>query len=992
MLMKKLQREGWIKILFLICLVGSGAVFAQNRMISGTVTDAETGEPIPGVNVLQRGTTNGTTTDIDGRYQFSVPENGGYLVFTNITYLKQEVEIGSRSVINIKLSPNVKQLEEIVVTGYGEVDRKRMTGSISSISGKTIENVPVPSFDQILQGQTPGVLVTAGSGQPGAAARIRIRGNSSINGNNEPLIVVDGVPVNSGVTGAGFNGSNDPFATINPMDIEDVAFLKDAVATAIYGSRGANGVLVITTKRGKKGPAEINYSFQTGFSNRTRPQFDMMNASERIDYELDNLGAVGGQVYTEGEIDSLKSLNTNWSNEFFRQAPMQSHDLSIKGGNENTRYFFSASYLDQEGIQYDSEIQRITTRLNVDQKLNDKMRVGNTFTVGFTNSSFIDGEEAVYVGNPVVQAFLNLPYEPVFDPLTGEFNNPAFGFNALEEVERNDRQEQQLKLNGTLYYEYNITDWLRFKSVAGVDYDQGTRNYYYAPGTYLSGVEGDGTGNSFRGYLSALNVNFTNTLNANFDLGNQQELNVLLGQEIFRNQIDNFTLEAQGFASDKLRNVGSAGDPTGVNGFNTGWALSSFFSKVDYSLAEKYFLTASYRVDGSSRFGAENRWAGFYSVGANWSIVNEEFMRNARSFLNDLRIRASYGTQGNQPAGNFPSLGLFGFTGTYANTPASQPNTIANPNLQWEKQNAFNTGIDVALFNDRLSLTADFYNNVTTDLIIERPVSATTGFDDVFQNVGSMRNRGLELALTMVTVQTENVSWTISPNITFNRNTILELPDGEDIIDGVFVIREGEPFNTFFYQKYAGVNPANGEPLYYNENGSVTNIQDDAESVPLGNFDPNIFGGITSNLDLGPVNIFAFFSFAGDFYRLNNVSFFTESNGQFMQYNQSTLMLNAWQQPGDRTPYPVFGSDNNFSSYHVQNSSFMRLRNLRITYRLPVDKLNQNIIDMASIFVQGQNLLTFTNYRGLDPEGDDAVDGFEYPVARIITGGINIKF
>ncbi|UII23487.1 SusC/RagA family TonB-linked outer membrane protein [Fulvivirga ligni] len=980
----------------LILMFSFGESWAQQRTISGKVTSSEDGSALPGVNVVLKGTTNGTVTDIDGNYSLSVSSSDGILTFSFIGLKTEEVEIGSKTVVDVQMADDVQQLSEVVVTGYSKESKAKVAGSIATVDASTIEKVPLATFDQILQGQSPGLVVTAGSGQPGTnAVKVRIRGNGSINGGNDPLYVVDGVPIGS-----------DDIATLNPNDFGSVSILKDASATAIYGSRGANGVIVITTKSGRTdGSARVTYRTQYGTSQLARENFKMMNSTEKIAFEqFVQRGPTAGLDPNDpddaAELDRLRAINTNWRDAFLRDGKTKNHEISISGGNQNIKYFTSGSYFDQEGTALSSDFERYTLRFNVYANATDKLRFGLNSSLGYSLSNFAPGQ-GVNLANPFAAAYLANPYEQPYDPETGELvtGNGRTGSNSLERLLKNTDKQNETKVVMSAFAEYEFIPDLTLRSTFGIDYTQEDDEFFVPPNTFggrnvANGNQGQYSKNFYRDFQYV----WTNLLSYSFNINADHDFGVSLGMEAIDNYDEGFGFSGFGINS-KLPNSNSGITPGSAEGFiptlggyKTSSSLLSYFGILNYTFNQKYNLKLSLRRDGSSRFGDENQFATLWSVGGSWNASSEPFLKDI-DFINNLKLRASYGQVGNQVGiGNFQSIGTFGSV-SYGAESGLAPTSIGNPNLKWEIQKQANVGIDFGLWQDRISGSLDFYNSITDDLFIDTQLSRTTGFSVIQTNAGQVRNRGIEFSLSAEVLRIGDFSWTIGGNIAHNDNEILDLGQVSEFESGTSIIREGLPIGSHYVVEWAGVNPANGQPLYRDKEGNLTSVFDASNAVAkFGTSEPPTTGGINTKLVWKGFTLTGLMSFAHGYSRFNNQTFFQE-NPNFAQYNLSTIMNTMWKEPGDVTEVQSYAYGRQFSSKDIEDASFMRLRNVMLSYNLPSTLLSKTkIIRSVRVFVQGQNLATWTKWTGFDPEDDNNIGQYEYPVPKIYTMGLDVTF
>lgn len=973
---------------------------AQDRTVSGTVTSAEDGSPLPGVNVLLQGTSLGSITDVNGRYSFAVPREGGVLVFSFVGFITQEVEIGTRNSIDVQLTVDATQLKEVVVTGYGDPqDKRKFTGSVSQLDAKLIENVPVSTFDQMLQGRAAGVMVSANSGQPGTPAFVRIRGLSSAS-SVAPLYIMDGVPISAG-----------DFAALNPNDIASVNILKDASSSSIYGTRGANGVIVITTKRGSEG-LNMHYNFQYGITTQTNTKFDMMNTTQKIQFERLMaesdlyLGEVG-RILEDGSLSSsekeqqiaeLARINTDWTDVFFRTGRTQMHEISASGGSDRSHYFISANYRSEEGIIKESDLDRYSLRFNFDQDATDKFSFGLSNSIGYTETSFLPTETGNNINNPVLYAFIANPYTRVKDPNTGEYEEGPTGFNLVEQMEQSYNRQEQLKIVSGAYLRYEFIPGLVAKTNWGLDFSQTTDDFRINAGAPNQGGINGEQGTLTRGYGRFVSIIGTTSLQYSFNIRENHNLKVLVAQEIIRGNSNGFSFNGYGL-NDKLRSAAAItqGTPNNnfiaeVGGFNTDNSLLSYFVDGLYAFKDRFTVSFNARRDGSSRFGKSRRYANFYSVGGSWNLMAEDFIQQFK-FVNDLKLRASYGTQGRQSGiSDFQSLALYGSGFNYAGQQGIAPIQPANPALQWEQMASFDVGIDFSILDNRIGGTIDFYNKLTTEMFVDTPLSRTSGFTSLSINGGEMRNRGFEFSLNTQNIVTPNFKWSTDFNITFNDNEVLKLTFENDATRETG-FSEGLPIGTFAMVEWAGVNPANGEPLYRDKNGNVTNIYNADDAVTkFGTWDPPRFGGMTNTFNYKGVELSVFFAFQHGNVLLNNQRFFNNNPLNFGQFNQSVEQLRAWRQPGDITNVPRVTAQREFSSQDLEDASFIRIRNVSLSYFLPPKVISRTRLASLKLYVQCQNVFTLTEYSGFDPEQSGSVQLSQYPVPRVFTAGIDIGF
>jgi TonB-linked SusC/RagA family outer membrane protein len=968
----------------LACLPG----VAQTTAVTGKVTAADDGAALPGVTVLEKGTTNGTSTDAQGNYRLSVAGNAT-LVFSFIGFTTEEAGVGGRSTLDVTLAPDVKALNEVVVTGYGTQERRKLTGSAATVTNRSIEQVPLASFDQILQGQAPGLLIQSGGGQPGQAASVIIRGRGSISGGSDPLYVLDGVPISPG-----------DFAALNPNDFESVNVLKDAAATSIYGSRGANGVIVITTKKGKAGKTQFNYNFQIGGSELPRSRSRLTNSNEKIDLELaTGIGLVN--TMDEAEIARLRQINTDWSREIFHRGTTTSHELTASGGNENTQFFTSFNYFKQEGTLRNTGLDRYTGRLNL-SNTSGNFTFGTNLTLGYARSNYTS-ETNAGIGSPLNAFRWANPYETPRDS-AGNYSEIMSGQpNPVQELEQSRRAFGDIKAVGNVYLQYNVPllPGLSVRTNWGVDFRQREQQIYFDRNSYAGSLARGGQGSLATDNSRAARFIGTNSVTYARDFGSHSLEASVFNELIYQDSvITGFT--GYGITGKIKTTAGitpGVQDPSSPNyipatrGATASNALVSYFTNVNYGFKNRYFLSVGLRRDGSSRFGANNRFANFYSVGAGWLLSDEDFLGFAKGFLSNLKLRGSFGTVGNQEGiGNFSARALYAAR-SYNGEQGIAQISLGDPNLRWEVQQKLNLGVDLGVFNNRIGLSVDFYDNITKDLFLPVELSRTTGFNSLLQNVGKLRNRGVEVALNTVNVRAGGFEWTSNLNFTYNRNRVLDLFQQDTVIDinNVSITAEGLPLNTNWVVPYVGVNPANGEALYLDREGNVTNQYSANYARAFGTRDAPYFGGFGNTFSYKGVSlsVLLVYVYGNQFYNNERTNI---DNPAYILDNVGADLLRAWKKPGDVTDVPAITNPyfSNTTRY-LEDASFLRVRNIMLAYSLPASLINRAKLRSVRVFAQGQNLFTATRFLGYDPENNSGVvTGAKYPTLRQVTFGLNL--
>lgn len=969
----------------LLCLLLPAMLKAQEIEISGTITAAEDGSPLPGVSVIIKETLKGALTDVNGKYKITAPSNGT-LTLSYIGFKPVSQAIGGKTTWNFSMEADQQALSEVIVTGYHTQNLREVSGSITSIKSKDIAQVPLASFDQALQGRAPGLLVQANSGQPGAAANILIRGKGSVLGSNTPLYIMDGVEITA-----------QDFATLNAADFDNISVLKDASSTAQYGSRGANGVILISSKQGKVGKTRVTYDFQTGYSTIPTNKLVLMNTAEKLQYEMERGNPYG---WTEEDLTRLRGINTDWEDVFFVKGKTNAHTVSASGGAGKTTYFLSGSVFDQTGTVRNTGLKRYTGRVNVNSSAGDfDFGVNSTFGFSdFTNTS----EANTTISTPLNAIRWTNPYETPYTE-SGAYTQMVSGQpNALQELLENTNLRGQNKAVGNVYLQYNapFLKGLTARTSWGGDFRSNETSSYVNPTTYSGGFSTGGQGSYGRGYGKYFRYTGTTSLRYQVPMPELHTLTVGVYNEVVKNTSNSFNFTGYGLGGAFNNEAGiTPGNATNgfipfVGGTGSANALLSYFGDVKYSYKNRYFLDVNGRRDGSSRFGDNRKWANFGSVGLSWIVSDEEFFSGLKSTFNEVKYKVSYGSSGNQAGiGDFQSRELYSRS-VYAGVGGLVQSQLANPNLQWERKSVFNTGIELSTFNGRLSFTAEYYNSITSDLFLNQQLSRTTGYSSITNNIGSLQNSGFEFFLDGDVIRAGGFKWALNASITLNKNKVKELIGGEtEIISGNFINRIGEPMNSIYVVEYAGVNPENGNPLYYNKEGqAVETFSPDFRKI-VGTGEVPFFGGFGTALSYKGVSVDAFFSFVSGNKIFNNDRSNVE-NPSYLYDNLSRELTTYWKKPGDITEIPrpgaVFRSG---TTRFIEKGDFLRLRNVNVSYTLPSAIVNPLKINTIRLFAQGQNLFTWTKFKGFDPEmSTNSLTGAQYPALRTITFGLNVVF
>ncbi len=994
-----------------LCLfISIGAAFAQTVKVSGTVTDAANGEPVVGAAVQLKGSASTyALTDDLGNYQLSVPSNGTLSV-SCLGYLPVEMPVSGRTLLNITLKPDTQTLDDVIVVAYGTVRREANTGSVTSVKNEQLAQVPATSVDKMLSGKLAGVTITSGSGQPGSTSTIRVRGTSSINAGSEPLWVVDGIPVMSSDFRAMSNtGDNSATSTtfLNPNDIESITVLKDAAAASIYGSRAANGVVLVTTKSGKSGKARFTARAKFGAQqlindHNLRP----LTGQELIDYR--RIAAINAgynpddptsQYYYPQSL--LENGTTNWYKELTRIGSLQEYELNASGGNDKGSFYSSVAYHKNEGVFYGVDYQRFTARANTDFNLTKTLKAGAKINVSYADANSGQMGDLFY-SNPTVAMWTILPWTPMYNE-DGSINvnitensktNPKA--NALYDADN----DKDYRLQGSLYLEWKPIRQLTFKTNNGVEF------VYVDSRQYWSDYTNQGEATLWKYWSKDIRYTTSNTITYN-DMFGDHSVRVLVGQEAMTDKYD--------MLGGKSPNV----DPqipypstSTTAEDNLSYSLSeesilSFFGVADYNYLNKYYLQASVRADGSSLFGSSNRWGVFWSVGASWNINKEKWMNWSRNWLSALKVRASYGVNGNNNIAAYRAYGIYS-TAEYNGAIGMVPSRAANPNLSWEKNKTWNAGLDFGFFDDRITASLDVYSRKTDDMLLSKQVPYTTGFASNFMNVGAIRNNGVEFQVEGAIVRNSDWNWTAGFNIAFNRSKVLDLAGSEYLSvsdarassnSGTSLrIVPGKSLYTFYLRDYYGVNPSNGDPLWYDENGKLTSDSSKARYIYAGSPEAKATGGFNTAVSWKGLTLSAYFDFTMGNKVYASMNWDTDSVS--MNENCSTASLDFWTKPGDTgvQPKPVAGAPKRpyaASTRRLQNGSYTRIKDITLSYNLSENALKTIHMKGLRLYVSALNPYTFHYVKGvLDPEAGSLgyTMSASHSMVKSFVGGVEVSF
>ncbi|MGX7689280.1 TonB-dependent receptor [Flectobacillus sp. BAB-3569] len=1015
------------KLLLMSFLLVVGIFFqsnAQERKITGKVTSSADGSALPSVTVQVVGTTKGTQSDASGNFTITVPSSKSVLSFRFVGFLSQEITVGGQSTINVVLKEDSKALEEVLVVGYGTQAKRDLTGNVAQISSKAIEGLPVVSTEQAIQGRAAGVFIESGNGKVGQGVKIRIRGSSSVSAGNNPLYVVDGIPITS-TDQSSTGGPTNPIADINFNDIESIEILKDAAASAIYGSRASNGVVLITTKRGKSGKTNVNINYFSGSSEATGHR-EFLNTAQYVELFTEarvnnGYSASGGYTrfdrYALGERarwqdpTSANYTSTNWEKQVLRTGKINQFDLSITGGNDKTKFYASGSYSKQDGIIVKNSFERISSRLNVDHKASDKVSLGINFSMARTFNTRLSNDNAFSTPMQIVALS---PISPVIDPRTGEYTDSYNGavvtqyYNPLLSIKYTDNNTEVYRSIGNVYGQWNILPSLSFRSEYGYDMLFQNEEQYYGKETARNNTTAV-NGEAYKTNTLMFNYSTNNFFSFNKNINDLHDIQAVGGMSYQQSKRNYMDATARSFPSNSYKMLVSGATKADANSTETFFSFLSYFGRLNYKFSNKYLFGFTGRVDASSRFGANNRYGFFPSASVGWIVSEEEFIKDIPQ-ISYLKLRASYGLTGNAEINNNAANGLYSAAFGYVGTPGQRPVQLANPDLRWEKTAQTDIGVEFGFFNNRVSAEVDYYFKKTSDLLLNVNVPGTSGYSSLLKNVGELENKGWEFVL-----RTDNsfgdLKWKAAINAATNVNKILNLQG--QVITGGFLNRavEGQPLGVFVGPEYAGVDPANGDALYYkntkNTDGSLdratTNDVNQAEYVVIGNPNPKWIGGLTNEFSYKGVDFS--FTFQGVYGNsvYNGAGKFMSANGDFYD-NQTVDQMNRWQKPGDITNVPqaryLGGNGTAESSRYLQDASYTRLKTITLGYTFPSSVVNKLKLSKLRVYATANNLLTFTKYTGWDPEvNTDYLGGvaagndfYSAPQPKTITVGLNLGF
>jgi TonB-dependent starch-binding outer membrane protein SusC len=957
---------------------------AQDAVVSGKVID-DTGMSMPGVNILVKGTTLGTTSDINGDYSLAAPKNGT-LVFSFIGYTTQEIAVNNQTTINVTLQTDVTTLSELVVVGYGVQEKKDITGAVGVVDKAAMESRPNTQFGNLIQGKTAGVQVITPSGKPSAGFNIRIRGTNSITGSSEPLYVVDGVP------------SSDT-RTLNPADIESISILKDASSAAIYGSQGANGVVLITTKRGTTGTPRFDFSSYVGYSTPWK-KLKVLNSEQYRDLMTELGQNTDWSQYT---------ANTDWQNEIFQRGTSQNYQLAVSGKSDKTNYYVSGGWIQQQGSVRSSEMDRYNFKVNLDQKVNDWLSFGTNLNYMRYHDVDVSDNQAINQGGVILGMLSTPPNIGIFRPNGTYTSNPFQDWeNPVSSTDASDRGYKNQRVLGNVYAEIAFLPDLKLRSNVGVDFNSSVYDYFLDPYSTSYGRAKKGIARNSTNFNNMYIFDNTLTYSKTIDV---HAFSVMVGtvMQSWRNESNN--IETNGFSGAGIPTTGGGSIIVSANNSKAESANNSYLARLTYSYKDKYLFTSNMRRQGSAVFGPDKKIGYFPSLSLGWRISEEAFMSSIKNVVEDMKLRFGYGQTGND---NITWYGWYGKVTAGANypiggviLPGNYQSTIENRDLQWESTEQFNVGLDLTVLNGRVTFTADAYKKNTDNLLLEVQLPRTTGFTVGLQNIGKLENKGLEFAVNSKNLVGE-LKWESDFNISFNRNKIVDINDQIIVAGGVAgrgdISRneEGKPLGMFYGYVWGGVDPQTGNAYYIDRNGESTFTPTADDRRFIGNPNPDFIYGLTNTLSYKNFELMIFLqgAYGNDVFNATRI----ETEGMTDAKNQSREVINRWRAPGDITDIPraVWGSTNNsrLSTRFVEDGSFMRVKAMTLSYTVPQNVLSRVKISNAKVYVTGENLLTFTKYKGYDPEvnafgGSNAAIGVDYgtyPHTRNLILGLNLSF
>ncbi len=1006
----------------LVCLslflfLVTGTALAQSGGIRGKVIDATTGESLPNANILVKELGRGASSDINGNYSIMNIPAGTYTIESSFVGYKRfstRVTVGESTVtLNINFEPALVGLDELVVTGYGVQTKREVTGAITQVKAEQIENLPIQSFDQALQGRAAGVQVTSASGQPGGAIRVRIRGYGSINASNQPLYIVDGVQLTENSQNAS-QASSNPLASLNPNDILSIEVLKDAAAASIYGAQAANGVILITTKQGRAGSSVITVNSTFGWTEQAK-FYDKMDSPTWLNFLMEafenhakvvgtNVQAARNLILTNfypgctsallgtPSCDPNLAPTYDWQRAMYQTGINREIDASISGGTDVTRFFVSAGFEDSEGQARRTDFKRMSLRTNVDHRVNSKMTVETRINLASTRQ-FGAASDGNYINGPFFAGAWMQPTRAIYNP-DGSYNESVPNANIVQWQDLEEKNARTNDVQGSLAFNYRLPQNLILRVFGGLNFRQARDTNYRS--SLIPGASRTNGGDLFEANREIFSYNVNATLNYNKSFKNVHNVSGLLGTEYKEESQEAFTAAGRGFANPLFDILSLAATPATVSGTATEFKAASVFGQAKYDYNNKYLFNATARYDGSSRFGIDNRWGLFYAFSGAWNLANEDFIPLPAA-ITDLKLRAGYGITGNSGIGNFASRSLFGSGGSYNSGAGLRPSQLANNILTWEEAKTINVGLDYAILEGRISGALDLYRKRNERLLLGRSLPSDSGFGSITENAGVVQNQGYEFEITTRNVDRGDFYWTSSFNITSNQNELIALNEGQTSIGTSYFV--GEPLRFYYGYNWAGVNPADGRPMWYDQNGNITYLVTAADQEIISYLDPTHYGGLTNTLSYKGITLDVFFQYdmGGNTFE-QQVGYFLMDPGT--QGGLLNRLLDRWTTPGQVTDIekafrnrnePGMSSRTTASTWYIESTSYIRLKNATLSYQLPDNITSRLGIRTFKVFATGNNLITWTKYPGIDPEFLDTANA-PYPQGRTIRTGVQLQF
>jgi TonB-linked SusC/RagA family outer membrane protein len=1028
-----------IVLAFLCICITYTTLQAQEVSVTGKVMDAS-GTPLSGAAIKATGSKNGSLSGVDGSFTIKVAPSVKSLLVSFVGMDDMTVPLTGKPLV-IALKNSTKDLSEVVVVGYGTKLKKDVTGSVASVGAKEIANTPATSFESAIQGRAAGVAVSQQSGKLGQGINIKIRGASSVTAGNEPLYVVDGIPITTDNLSS--NGAQtNALADINMNDIENIQILKDASSTAIYGASASNGVVLITTKKGKAGTSRVDFSYFTGLQDPTGKR-EFMNAQQYVDYFTLAAAGAAKQDFAAGLYPSLAAantdytnritsrltrysagntdwqtakVNTNWQDQAFQRAPISQYDLNFSGGTDKTKFFVSGQYLDQTGIIVRNSLKRYSTRFNIEHQMKDWLTIGVNLSFAKTNNFRVSNDNAF---STPLQIIALSPITPLIDPRTNlvsgaldlatgnpNTNYPVY-YNPVLSVLDASYKTSVNRTFGTTYGKITFSKNLYFRTEFGLDQLNQVEETYN--GKLTSRNSGVPNGSGSYGTSQVLNMTTNNYFNYKKTFAVKHDVDVLAGMSYTSRQYDYSSAAGQQFPSDSYQKLINAASKTGASSSSTSSTLLSYFSRVGYKYNEKLLLNLTGRIDGSSRFGSNHKYGTFFGVSAAWIVTDEPFLNNI-SWLKSLKIKAGYAGNGNDRIGDFSARGLYSGNAAYGGQAGQHPTQLANPDLKWEITYGSDFGFEAGLFNNRITIEMDYYDKQTSDLLLNKEIPGSSGFSIQTQNVGKLKNSGIEVTINTVNIRSKKFSWTTNLNFSANKNRITFL-DGQVLGGGVNKAKEGEPLGVFFAREFAGADPNNGDALYYKNtpksDGSIdrttTNDYNAATDVKIGDPNPKFTYGFGNTFSFKGIDLDVLLQGVSGNDIYNGGGQYMSASGSNGYDNQTTDQLDAWKKPGDVTMVPearlFYSNGTNPSSRYISKGSYLRVKAITLGYNISAGILKKLKIEKFRIYVRAQNLFTITKYKGWDPEVNadyqasninQGVDFYSAPQLKTIVFGLNI--